>query len=86
MKQRTLSKRRFSQVLVNFWVDIILFIAFIFSMNYGFTGIVIHEWLGIAFGISLIYHLLLHWKWIVAMSKKLLGRMPGMNRLKYVVN
>ncbi|MEZ4590802.1 MAG: hypothetical protein R3D55_06625 [Chloroflexota bacterium] len=36
-------------------MDIALFLAFIVDMNTRFTGISIHEWLGIGFGIALIY-------------------------------
>jgi hypothetical protein len=32
------------------------------AYSYGFTGVVIHEWLGVALGIALLLHLTLHWE------------------------
>ncbi|MCA9919362.1 MAG: cytochrome b/b6 domain-containing protein [Anaerolineales bacterium] len=80
------SKKRFSQTLKNYWLDIALFFAFIIDMNTRFTGISIHEWLGIGFGIALIYHLLLHWDWIVSITKRLFGRLPNGQRLRYAID
>lgn len=80
------AKRRWSQTLKNYWLDIALFFAFIIDMNTRFTGIPIHEWLGIGFGIALIYHLLLHWDWIISISRRLLRRLPSGQRLRYVID
>lgn len=33
----------------------------------------IHRWSGLAVGILILVHIILHWRWIVAMSKKYLG-------------
>ncbi|MFZ1397885.1 MAG: cytochrome b/b6 domain-containing protein [Candidatus Promineifilaceae bacterium] len=80
------AKKRWSQTLKNYWLDIALFFAFIMDMNTRFTGIPIHEWLGIAFGIALIYHLLLHWDWIISISKRLFRRLPSGQRLRYAID
>ena len=80
------AKRRWSQTLKNYWLDIALFFAFIIDMITRFTGIPIHEWLGIGFGIALIYHLLLHWDWIISISRRLLRRLPSGQRLRYVID
>lgn len=80
------AKKRWSQTLKNYWLDIALFFAFIIDMNTRFTGIPIHEWLGIAFGIALIYHLLLHWDWIISISQRLFRRLPSGQRLRYVID
>lgn len=77
---------RWTETLKNFGVDIALFLMFIVDMNTGFTGIPVHEWLGIVFGGALIYHLLLHWHWITSVSRKLLHRLPAIQRLRYLVD
>ena len=79
-------RRGWSETLKNFWLDIALFIAFIVDMNTRFTGISIHEWLGIALGIALIYHLLLHWNWIVAITKRIFSKLPAVERLRYILD
>ncbi len=79
-------KRRMSETLKNYWLDAALLLAFIIDMNTRFTGIPVHEWLGAAFGIGLIYHMMLHWKWITSVSKRLFGKLPTLQRVRYVIN
>ncbi len=79
-------KKRFSETLKNYWLDIALFFAFIIDMNTRFTGLAIHEWLGLGFGAALIYHMLLHWNWIVSITKRLLGKLSGGQRLRYLID
>ena len=58
-------QNKLSPTKVNLIVDSIVFIAFLIVTAPHFTGIAIHEWLGIAFGAGITTHLLLHWQWIV---------------------
>ncbi|HAJ34502.1 MAG TPA: hypothetical protein DCL15_02245 [Chloroflexi bacterium] len=83
---RARSARRFSETLKNFWLDIVLFFAFIIDWNLRFTGLAIHEWLGIGLGVLLVYHLLVHWSWIVAVGKRLAGRLHVQERLKVLLD
>ncbi|MCB0114628.1 MAG: DUF4405 domain-containing protein [Caldilineaceae bacterium] len=79
-------RSRISDTLQNFGIDILIFVAFIMDMNVRFTGIAIHEWLGIAFGVSLIVHLLLHWRWISAITQRFFRRVPLNDRINYLLN
>jgi len=36
--------------------------------------VTIHDWSGIAMGVFVLIHLVLHWKWIVTMTKKIFKR------------
>lgn len=80
------AKRGWSETAKNYWLDIVLFVAFVIDMNTHFTGIPIHEWLGIAFGIALVYHIMLHWQWITTTTKRLFGKLPIMQRIRYLIN
>lgn len=80
------SRSRLSETLKNFGVDIALFLMFIIDMNTRFTGIPIHEWLGIVLGGALVYHLLLHWQWIVALTRKIVSKLPAVQRIRYFVD
>ena len=82
----TQKKRGLSETVKNYWLDIFLFFAFIIDMNTHFTGIPIHEWLGIGFGIALIYHLMLHWQWITAVTQRLLKKLPAQQRFRYLID
>ncbi len=80
------SKRGVSHTLKNYWLDIALFLAFVIDMNTQFTGIPIHEWLGIGFGVALIYHMLLHWAWITNTLRRMVGKLPAIQRIRALVD
>jgi len=77
---------RWSETLRNFWIDIALFLMFIVDMNTHLTGMAVHEWLGIVFGGSLIYHIFVHWNWISNSTRKLFGKLPTVQRIRYIVD
>lgn len=79
-------KKRLSETVKNYWLDMVLFLAFVIDMNTRFTGLAIHEWLGLGFGVALIYHLLLHWNWIVSLTKRLVHKLPSGQRLRYLID
>ena len=62
---RCTRRRVAARTRVDFWFDLILLIGFTIAYSYGFTGIGIHEWLGIALGAALLLHLTLHWEWVL---------------------
>jgi hypothetical protein len=70
---------------VNLWLDVILGVGLAMAMIPGITGRPMHQGIGIALGVGVIAHLLLHCKWIVAMSKSFM-KLPGTVRLKLVLN
>ena len=59
---------------------------FIMLVAPGATGLTIHEWVGIIFIPLIITHILLDWKWIVNVTKRLLKKLPGEQRFNWVVN
>ena len=79
-------KIKINETLKNFWLDILIFFAFVIDMNVRLTGLAIHEWLGLALGVVMLIHLLFHWEWIVCTVKKLLKAMSGLHRFKSILN
>ncbi len=71
---------------VNLIVDSVIFIAFLVAMAPRFSGLAIHEWLGIAFGAGIITHLLLHWQWLVEVTKRFFGKAQWSARINYILN
>lgn len=89
MAVRTLAAeqpRRISKTLKNLLVDGGLFAAFLLVMNPHATGMAVHEWLGVALGATILLHLLLHWDWLVAVTRRFLGKLPWRDRVNYVLN
>lgn len=78
--------KKLNRTKVDFTIDATIFAAFLISTAPRLSGLAIHEWLGLAFGAAIITHLLLHWQWIVGITKKLLGRVQAAARLNYLLN
>lgn len=80
------TKKRMSPTVVNYLLDMTIFLAFLVAMDPHSTGIAIHEWLSLAFGAAIITHLLLHWSWLVGITRRLFGRITGEARINYLLN
>jgi len=71
---------------LSLWLDSSLFIAVCVLMVTDFTGIPIHEWLGIALIPALLLHLLLQWPWIATRTRRLPAPRTGRTRVNYGIN
>jgi hypothetical protein len=82
----TPSRRRvLARTRLDFWLDALLLAAFTLAYSLGFTGIAIHEWLGIGLGAVLLVHITLHWDWVIRTTRKLLSP-GGRERFVWLVN
>jgi hypothetical protein len=75
-----------SSTVRNLLVDTAIFVAFLLATDPHTTGQTIHEWLGIAFGVGIITHLLLHGKWIVNVVRRFFSTLPGQVRINALLN
>ena len=66
-------------------LDTVLLMAFGVVFTFSFTGLTIHEWFGLAFGLVLLIHLTLHWDWVVRTTRSMLST-TGRRRLMWVIN
>jgi hypothetical protein len=78
-------RRVAARTRLDFWFDAAILVGYTVAYSYGFTGVVIHEWLGIALGIALLLHITLHWDWVVRTTGRLL-RPRGPDKLIWLVN
>ena len=65
----------------NLLVDFVLLSGFLVLFYLEFTGINVHQWLGVALGGLALFHLILHWRWVTAVMKnfkKPAGRKVGL--------
>jgi hypothetical protein len=81
-----LQKNTTSQTKTKLWLDVLIFIAFLITMDPRSSGIAVHEWLSLAMIGTMTVHLLLNWDWIVQVSGRFLGKVGGQNRINYIVN
>jgi Domain of unknown function (DUF4405) len=70
---------------LDFWFDGVILVGYTVAYSYGWTGVVIHEWLGIGLGIALLLHLTLHWDWVVRTTRRLFSP-RGHDKLIWAVN
>lgn len=71
---------------LNLYLDLLLVIAFAIEMEEHFTGLHNHELLGLAFGIAIIIHVVLHWNWVVSITKRFFSKVFHESRLNYLLN
>ncbi len=70
----------------NFWLDILIFAGTLVALQPRMTGIAIHEWLALAAAVTLVLHVVLHWDWVVGITKKFFANLFHVSRLNYLVD
>lgn len=78
-------RRVLARARLDFCLDAAILAGYTFAYSFGFTGIAVHEWLGLALGLVLLVHLTLHWDWVVRATRRLLSR-RGHDRVIWLVN
>src|SRR5437868_2872702 len=71
---------------MTFWLDVTLLVSVCALQDVSFTGLVIHEWLGLAMVAMVLAHLLLAWSWIATQSRRLFAAQSIRARINYVIN
>jgi hypothetical protein len=69
-----------------FWLDISLLVSVIALQTVRFTGLVVHEWLGLAVIAMVLAHLLFSWSWIATQSRRLFAKQNARERANYLLN
>ncbi|MFM2309702.1 MAG: hypothetical protein RLY87_1824 [Chloroflexota bacterium] len=67
-------------------IDFIILVLFIGAAEPRPTGILWHEWLGIAFGVIAIVHIYRSWDWIIAGLTRLFGHQTAATRFSLILN
>lgn len=81
-----MATRKNSTTARNLYLDIALTVGFVASLKPFLTGIALHELLGLAVGVALIAHALLHRQWISAITCRLGCKMPLRTRVCYLLD
>ena len=71
---------------MTFWLDMALLVSVCSLQDVAFTGLVLHEWLGLAMVAMVFAHLLLAWSWIATQSRRLFTAQPFRSRINYLIN
>jgi hypothetical protein len=71
---------------ITFWLDVTLLVSVSALQTVRFTGLVLHEWLGLATVGMVLAHLLFSWTWIATQSRRLLAERSIRARVNYLIN
>ena len=67
-------------------IDVIILVLFIGAAEPRPTGILWHEWLGIAFGVIAVVHIYRSWDWIIATLSRFFGTQTATTRFSVILN
>jgi cytochrome b len=67
-------------------LDTILFVSVVLLVAPGFSGLPIHEWLGLAVMPLIVVHILYGWRWIAATLLKLGEKRAWRSRVNFLLN
>lgn len=81
-----ISKNTANQTKNKLWVDILIFIGFLITMDPRTSGLAIHEWLSLSMIAAMTVHLLINWDWISEITRRFFGKLGGQNRINYILN
>jgi hypothetical protein len=71
---------------INLFIDAGILIAFLIAAEPRILGENIHEWFGVALGVALLIHLLLHWDWVVNVGGQFFKKLFEKSKLKFVID
>ena len=70
----------------NWMMDATLLAGFLATFFLDLTGLVAHQWLGIAVGLLAGYHLVSHWNWVKSVTLRFMGQTSRQARRYYVLD
>jgi len=69
-----------------FWLDVTLLVSVCSLQTVRFTGLVLHEWLGLSVVVMVLAHMLFSWSWIASLSRRLFAVQSARARFNYLLN
>ena len=71
---------------ISFWLSMTLLVSVCALPAVPFTGLFLHEWLGLAIVVMVFAHLLLSWSWISSLSRRFFAVQTLRARINYLLN
>ena len=78
--------KKLSDTARNLLVDLAIVTGFLISLQPHFTGMTIHEWLGISLAGAFLLHILLHWRWLYATTSRFFKKLARQARINFILN
>ncbi len=61
-------------------------IPFITTFFLDITGVPLHQWIGVAVGVIVVYHLISHWAWVKSVTLHFFGKTSNRLRIYYLLD
>lgn len=74
------------KLLARLGLDLALTALMLSLFSFHFTGLTLHEWLGLALCILVPVHMLVSWSWLSATTRRFFTTLPWTTRLTYLLN
>jgi hypothetical protein len=71
---------------ISLWLDVTLLVSICALPAVPFTGLFLHEWLGLAIVGMVLAHLLLSWTWIASVTRRFFAAQSARTRINYLLN
>jgi cytochrome b561 len=80
------TRMRSPAMLARLGLDLVLTSLMLSLFSFNFTGLSLHEWLGLALCVVVPVHMLVSWAWLAAATRRLFTNLPWTTRLTYLLN
>ena len=70
----------------NWWLDAMLFAAFLSTFFLNITGVEIHQWIGIGLGALLVVHLVMHIDWVETVINRFFAKCSASARINLIID
>jgi hypothetical protein len=80
------ARRERVQMRTNFYLDIAIFLIFLFGFEPALIGRTTHEWWNLTLACALIAHLVIHWDWTAAVTFRFFRKTSNSARINYVID
>lgn len=67
-------------------IDLLLLTGFLLSFYLNFTGVAVHQWLGVFISLLAGVHLMMHWDWVKSVTARFIKGTNSRSRLFYAVD
>jgi hypothetical protein len=77
---------KINQQKSNWILDALLFIGLLVAFAMDWTGLPMHQWIGVFGGLLATYHLILHWDWATSVTMRFFGKTSHQARTYYLLD
>ena len=86
MQEHASAQTKSNRIRFNVYLDLLLALVFLVDMEVQFSGLALHEILGLLVAIACILHVILHWDWIVSITRAFFRNLLHESRFNYMLN